>query len=74
MDLITKERDIFVFIANWIFIPNFNGIVQVKVFINFADGDSDLLYDDGTDWPGCIHKKDYRNPLHPWGTKLYAFA
>lgn len=48
--------------------------VKIQEIRNFADGDSDLLYDDGTDWPGCIHKKDYRNPLYPWGTKLYAFA
>ena len=48
--------------------------VKIQEIRNFTDGNSDLLYDDGTDWPGCIHKKDYRNPLYPWGTKLYAFA
>lgn len=48
--------------------------VKIQEIRNFADGDSDLLYNDGTDWPGCIHRKNYRNPLYPWGTKLYAFA
>lgn len=50
--------------------------VKILEIRNFEDGDSDLLYDDGVDWPGCIHKKDYTNPRSRsrWGTKLYAFA
>lgn len=48
--------------------------VKVQEIRKFPDGDEDLIYNDGHEWMGCIHKKDYINPKNRWGTKLYAFS